>query len=265
MANTCSVDVPLNEVHRLYWLFDRWCERKYGKDYHSKLFGEKVIEDVRKFVSRNKEIKIVKVCDDEMGDKAILVIIPHPSMGKTVIFIPEKCQTQNVFFLYDKRESQLIEILKSMQVFGKKVINNFKKVLLISLLMCSSVLCFSQDTIVTPAGDQYTYYLDGNTWSQFTDAKTKLSVNMFVASNGDKSVWVLNLNLKEVEFKKLINYIDTIPKISVGARTFEEGVLVGFEIYANDNNNIDFMPMNKYNNANIDIIFIQSKIKSFFK
>ena len=119
MSRICKTDIPMDEVHGTWWLFDRWCERNYGKDYHAKLKGIDVITAVRQFAYRNKKVKIVKcsdIADDSHGDKAILVVIPHPSMGKTVIFIPEKSEVQNIFFLYPKREHELLEILNSMTI-----------------------------------------------------------------------------------------------------------------------------------------------------
>jgi hypothetical protein len=109
----------MNEVHGTWWLFDRWAERNYGEDYATKLKGIDVITAVRQFAYRNKKVKIVKcsdIADDSHGDKSILVVIPHPTMGKSIIFIPEKSDVQNIFFLYPKREKQLLKILNSIQL-----------------------------------------------------------------------------------------------------------------------------------------------------
>ena len=131
--------------------------------------------------------------------------------------------------------------------------------------MFVSLISFCQDTVVTANGDKYTYYLNANIFSQFRNSKTKLAVELFASNEGDKSVWLQNISLKEVELKRLMNYIDSIPNLAVGARTYEEHMLSSFEIYSNDNTNKDFIPMNKYGNRAIDIIQIQNKIKEFFK
>jgi hypothetical protein len=140
-----------------------------------------------------------------------------------------------------------------------------KKSILIIIFFCLSLISFSQDTIVSPSGDKYSYYLTGDNWSQFKTPKTELSLSLFVSSDGDKSVWLQNISMEERQFKKLMNYIDAIPKIAVGAKAYHKSILDSFEIYSNDNNNADYLPMNKENNKNINIIYIQSKIKSFFK
>lgn len=139
-----------------------------------------------------------------------------------------------------------------------------KKIILILILIYISFSGYSQDTIVTAKGDEYSYYLTGNSWSQFKTSKTKLSIKVYVSNEGNRSVWLQNLSLKETVFNKLMGYVDTLPHIAIGARTYYNHILDSFEIYFNDNTNIDYMPMNKENNKNLNLVRIQEKIKAFF-
>jgi len=73
MSKLCKLDLAMEDIHGTWWKFDRLFERKYGKEYHQHLRGIKCIYEMRKFQSRNPQVKIVKVCDnyDEcFGDKS---------------------------------------------------------------------------------------------------------------------------------------------------------------------------------------------------
>ncbi len=114
-GKVCSTDIPIGEIHHIWWIFDRWCTRKYGNNYHSRLTGMDCVSAIRKFASRNKEVKIQKVDDNDHGDKSIWVLIPHPTMGVTIITVPEKSDQQNIYFLYPNRINQLIKKLMHLQ------------------------------------------------------------------------------------------------------------------------------------------------------
>ena len=89
-----------------------------------------------------------------------------------------------------------------------------KKIIFILLFFCVSSIGYSQDTIVTAQGFEYTYYFNGNSWSQFNKSGTKLSMNLFVTNKDEKSLWLQNVSLRETELKKLMNYLDTMPRLA---------------------------------------------------
>lgn len=122
MPKTCQIDLSMEAIQGVWWKFDRLMERKYGEDYHKHLHGIKCIYQIRKFQSRNPQVKIVKVCDnyrcekigDSFGDKSIFVLIPLPTMGIKIICVPEKAEEQNIYFLYPKTISALSDALREM-------------------------------------------------------------------------------------------------------------------------------------------------------
>ena len=140
-----------------------------------------------------------------------------------------------------------------------------KKIFLILLFLLLYNCSFSQDTIVTAVGDKYSYYFNTNDFSQFKENKSKIEINLFVSSEGNRSVWGQNISLRKNIFIQLLNYIDNIPELSVGAKAYDEHILNSFEVYSNDNKNADYMPMNKFSNKDLDIIKVQQEIKEFFK
>lgn len=109
----------LNDAHGVYHKFEKWLIETLGENYNSYLFGYKVICKIEDYVKNNPEIKIVH-CDDDTFASSILVLIPHPTRGITIKFIPQCTELQNTFFLYDRSYDKLIEALNEMKyVYGE--------------------------------------------------------------------------------------------------------------------------------------------------
>ena len=92
---------------------------KNGKELDfTKLVGYDVMCEVRKYIKKNPQIKMVAV-DDEHHSGSQLLLIPHERkdyfMGTTMMFIPQCTSTQNTFFLYPNAVDELIEELKEIQ------------------------------------------------------------------------------------------------------------------------------------------------------
>lgn len=76
--------------------------------------GYEAIQKIEKYVKRNKDIKIVK-SSDSVFSSSIIVLIPHPTFGITMMFIPQNSLMQNQMFLYPKEYANLINTLTEMR------------------------------------------------------------------------------------------------------------------------------------------------------
>lgn len=127
-------------THEIWHRFSDWLVKTYGKDLHGKweymkisdtkklryrsfndlelsrrLVGYDVLIRIERYVKRYcPEIKVLRV-DDECHSGSDLLLIPHPKMGITVIFIPQCTSIQNQFFLYEGHHKALSKALKKMK------------------------------------------------------------------------------------------------------------------------------------------------------
>jgi hypothetical protein len=78
------------------------------------LIGYEIIEKIEQFVEVEcPEIKIIP-CDDGLYCSSILLLIPHPQHGITVLFVPQHNMITNHFFLYNSHYKELLKNLKKM-------------------------------------------------------------------------------------------------------------------------------------------------------
>lgn len=135
-------------IHQYMHKFDKWLKNTFGKDLYGevtkhkfkvdgktkiiktrhynerelndRLCGYEVIERIEKYVKRScPEIKIVR-CDDDVHAGSILLLIPHPTFGITVMFIPQCTTIQNTFFLYGNHYKMLLSELGKMESIYEK-------------------------------------------------------------------------------------------------------------------------------------------------
>lgn len=104
----------LNSVSEAYQKFEKFLIEMLGGNYNSYLFGYKVICKIEEYIKNNPEIKVVH-CDDDVFASSIIVLIPHPTRGITVKFIPQCTELQNTFFLYDRSYEKFVETLNEMK------------------------------------------------------------------------------------------------------------------------------------------------------
>jgi len=104
----------LNSVYEVSQKFEKFLIEMLGGNYNSYLFGYKVICKIEEYAKNNPEIKVVH-CDDDVFASSIIVLIPHPTRGITVKFIPQCTELQNTFFLYDRSYEKFIETLNEMK------------------------------------------------------------------------------------------------------------------------------------------------------
>jgi hypothetical protein len=133
-------------THGVWHKFSNWLIKTYGQDLHGewlyldninkkykyrlfddaklakRLVGYDVMSRVESYCKRYcPEIKILS-CDDSVHASSTLLLIPHPTMGITVIFIPQCTGIQNQFFLYKRHCENLIDALTEMkQVYEKQI------------------------------------------------------------------------------------------------------------------------------------------------
>lgn len=139
-----------SETHRVWHKFSDWLIKTYGKDLHGKwkimrvknpetgkihqlkfrsfndlelsrrLVGYEVLTKVKRYVERYlPEIKIVHV-DDAVYAGSDLLLIPHPEMGITLLYIPQCTTVQNQLFLYENHYKELIQALKELKYVYKE-------------------------------------------------------------------------------------------------------------------------------------------------
>jgi len=136
------------EMHKIWHKFSGWLIKTYGKDLHGKwirhkmkvdgkiktfkyrsfddyqlsqrLCGYEVMVRIEKYIKRScPEIKIVH-CDDEIHAGSILLLIPHPKHGITMMFIPQLTGIQNQWFLYGGHYKMLMSTLEEMKYVYEK-------------------------------------------------------------------------------------------------------------------------------------------------
>jgi len=100
-----------DEMHKIYHKFCKWIKKTFGT---FDVIGYEAMEKIENYVKKNPEIKIVE-CDDDINAGSILLLIPHPKFGITVMFIPQCTSVQNTFFLYEGNCEQLIKTLTDMK------------------------------------------------------------------------------------------------------------------------------------------------------
>lgn len=108
----------IKKIHGTYHKFHAWLVKTFSKgvpDHLQRhLAGYEVMETVEKWIKRNApEIKICW-CDDDHHASSMLLLIPHPDLGITVMFIPQLTSVQNQFFLYGNHYQKLMEELGKM-------------------------------------------------------------------------------------------------------------------------------------------------------
>ena len=104
----------LNSVREASQKFEKFLIEMLGENYNSYLFRYKAICKIEEYAKNNPEIKVVH-CDDDVFASSIIVLIPHPTRGITVKFIPQCTELQNTFFLYDRSYEKFIETLNEMK------------------------------------------------------------------------------------------------------------------------------------------------------
>jgi hypothetical protein len=131
--NELDTILSTDNVHKTYHHFCNYMKRWYYKNRYgfsfktlketkkvirefdpTKMLGYSAMLKVKYYEKKYGGIKTVTVDDDSfMG--SIIVLIPHPKMGITSIYIPQCGYNINTFFLYPGHFNQLTKIINEMK------------------------------------------------------------------------------------------------------------------------------------------------------
>ena len=107
--------------HKIWWdfcdHFKKWYKGK-DKEFNSELMargGYEAMERVRKYATTHSDIHF-DGCDDTLAMGSMIVYIPHPKHGITVIYIPQNCRDINEFFLYHTHALKIANTLNNLIV-----------------------------------------------------------------------------------------------------------------------------------------------------
>ena len=103
-------------------------KRKYRQWDARKIIGWDAICHANKFTKEHSDIITVR-CDDSYHAGSDIFLIPHEGKkeywGTTVMFIPQCCDEQGVFFLYPEHLDDLVDALLKLQKKQRKNPSDF--------------------------------------------------------------------------------------------------------------------------------------------
>lgn len=80
----------------------------------AKMKGYDAMQVVEEYAETHPDIVLVG-CDDVCFTGSLIILVPHPDMGITVIYIPQNSVAANEFFLYPYHIKMLQEALAMMK------------------------------------------------------------------------------------------------------------------------------------------------------
>lgn len=108
----------VNRLHHIWWDFSNYMKQLYSNgngDFDSEqMIGSDASDTVYEYAKTHPEIYIVP-CDDSYFMGSDIVLIPHPEMGITAIYIPQCCNSINKFFLYPGHIEHLIKTIEEIK------------------------------------------------------------------------------------------------------------------------------------------------------
>jgi hypothetical protein len=121
MKNVIVKKLPTNNVHASWNSFSNYMKRWYYEIINNKkvfssenMTGYIAQKRVTNYAKKHPEVKVL-FCDDSVFSSSIIVLIPHPTMGITMIYIPQNnTKIRSELFLYPDHSKKLIEELTKM-------------------------------------------------------------------------------------------------------------------------------------------------------
>ncbi len=105
----------MNNPHIYYHPFIKHMNESLGfQDGCQSYTGIEAIDCAEKYAESHEEIRIVPVDDDHFAG-SIFVLVPHPCMGISVLFIPQLTNNQGTMFLYPNYKKILVEELNHLE------------------------------------------------------------------------------------------------------------------------------------------------------
>jgi len=83
-------------------------------EFSRRIVGHEAMTKIRNYAKKNPKIRIVG-CDDSVHASSMIVLIPHPTMGITMMFVPQCTGVQNEMFLYPSHYKMLLDALNEMR------------------------------------------------------------------------------------------------------------------------------------------------------
>jgi hypothetical protein len=116
-----------NDKVNIHAIWHDFCE-KFGEgtmgDNFYNLCGHEKMEEIEEWAKKHPEVIITR-CDDNHHDTSYLVIIPHPTHGISIVFVPQATYSKDYFFLYPNHQKALIKALQSIEIKDKYAIEDY--------------------------------------------------------------------------------------------------------------------------------------------
>lgn len=114
-----KVNDNAKKVHGTWYRFTSYAMKIVNTtewyDCTEKLVGYDVSIKLERYCKKYlPEVKIV-FCDDDVYASSVIFLIPHPTHGIRLVYIPQCTEIKNVFFLYESYFKQLNEALKELK------------------------------------------------------------------------------------------------------------------------------------------------------
>ncbi len=107
------------KIHQYWYSFAKHFGSLYGIGFDGNVLSEKMVgsdcmDELDKYVKKHPEVVLVPT-DDSVFASSYFVLVPHPDMGITIIFVPQCTTVQNQMFMYPRHSDILIEEIAKMK------------------------------------------------------------------------------------------------------------------------------------------------------
>lgn len=102
-----ELQAETDRKHRHWWDFCNAVDNDFENGFES-------MEKIEQYAQSHPEIMVCS-CDDQSFCGSDIVLVPHPDMGVTVLYVPQVSGSWAQFFLYPGHLSQLIDALTKMR------------------------------------------------------------------------------------------------------------------------------------------------------
>ncbi len=118
MADDFEYD-PNDKTHKYWYAFTEHFGNLYGFGFDGNVLSEKMsgyecMNELDKYVKEHPEVVLVPT-DDSVFASSYFVLVPHPDMGITIVFVPQCTTIQNQMFMYSRHSDILIEEITKMK------------------------------------------------------------------------------------------------------------------------------------------------------
>ena len=105
----------MKNIHKIWHDFNKFVTAKLGLNSVNDInfSGYDIIEQIENYVNTNKQIKLIWVYDS-VHASSIILLVPHPTFGITILYVPQCTTHQNEFFLYQQNRKTLMSELQTM-------------------------------------------------------------------------------------------------------------------------------------------------------